>query len=171
MRNFNLKFKIIIASLILSILAIQQVYAVCPVCTIAVMGGVGLFEWLGIDDVITGIWLGGLAVSLSLWTIDWLDKKNIKFLFRKISVFIAYYLMILLPLQAQGLIKNCKLWGFNKLMLGVFFGTLGFSAGVWADKYMRAKNSDKVYFYFQKVIMPVGALVILSIIFYIITQC
>lgn len=32
--------------------------AVCPVCTVAVGTGVGLSRWLGVDDTITGLWLG-----------------------------------------------------------------------------------------------------------------
>jgi len=41
--------------------------AVCPVCSIAVAGGVGLSRWLGIDDTISGIWIGGLIISLAIW--------------------------------------------------------------------------------------------------------
>jgi hypothetical protein len=33
---------------------------VCPVCTIAVAGGVGLCRYLGIDDLISGSWIGAL---------------------------------------------------------------------------------------------------------------
>jgi hypothetical protein len=37
---------------------------VCPVCTIAVAGGVGLCRYLGIDDLISGAWIGALLFSL-----------------------------------------------------------------------------------------------------------
>jgi len=53
----------------------QKVLAVCPLCTVAVGAGVGLSRWLGIDDVITGLWIGGLIVSLIAWSENWLDKK------------------------------------------------------------------------------------------------
>ncbi|MDP3917891.1 MAG: hypothetical protein Q8Q30_01815, partial [Candidatus Woesebacteria bacterium] len=56
----------------------QPVKAVCPVCTVAVAGGLGLSRYFGIDDSIIGIWSGGLMVSLTLWTIDWLSRKNWK---------------------------------------------------------------------------------------------
>ena len=54
-------------------------YAICPLCTIAVGAGVGLAQWLGVDDTATGIWIGGLTVSLIGWTIYWFDGKNIAF--------------------------------------------------------------------------------------------
>ena len=57
------------------LLFVNEVDAVCPVCTVAVIGGLGLSRWLGIDDAITGIWIGGLIISLSLWFTDWLYKK------------------------------------------------------------------------------------------------
>ena len=32
--------------------------AVCPVCIVAVGAGLGLSEYLGIDDTIAGVWIG-----------------------------------------------------------------------------------------------------------------
>jgi hypothetical protein len=63
---------------------------VCPICTVAISGGVGLCRYLGIDDLISGVWIGALLFSLFWLTIDWLNKKRIKFLFRKPLVFIAW---------------------------------------------------------------------------------
>ena len=64
---------------------------VCPVCTVAVGAGVGILRGLGVDDVITGLWFGALIVSSIMWFINWLNKKNIHFLFRKILVIIIFY--------------------------------------------------------------------------------
>ena len=54
---------------------ITSSYAICPICTLAVGAGVGLSRWLGVDDTVTGLWIGGLTVSMILWTIFWADKK------------------------------------------------------------------------------------------------
>jgi hypothetical protein len=35
--------------------------AICPLCTIAVGAGVGLSRWIGVDDAVTGLWIGGLG--------------------------------------------------------------------------------------------------------------
>ena len=51
--------------------------AVCPVCTVAVGAGLEGARLLGVDDVITGIWAGGLTLSLTLWTISWLKKHGV----------------------------------------------------------------------------------------------
>jgi len=51
--------KILISFLsVLVIFNTNQVFAVCPVCTVAAGAGVGLSRWLGIDDIIIGLWVG-----------------------------------------------------------------------------------------------------------------
>ncbi len=165
------KIKIIPAILIFLALA-NQALAVCPVCTIAVVGGVSLSEYLGVDNTIAGIWIGGLIISLFLWTLDWLDKRSIKFFLRKPLVLLGYYALIYYSLEYAGMLNGCQtLWGQNKLVLGMLLGMFGFSLGVIADKLLRRKNSDKVFFPFQKVVMPISGLAILSVIFYFITKC
>ena len=42
----------------------KKALAVCPICTVAAATGIGFSRWLGIDDTITGLWIGGLTVSL-----------------------------------------------------------------------------------------------------------
>ena len=48
----------------LNLLFAKQALAVCPICTIAVGAGVGLSRYFGVDDAITGLWVGGLIVSM-----------------------------------------------------------------------------------------------------------
>ena len=60
------------------------VKAFCPVCTVAVGAGLGLARWLRIDDTISGLWIGGLTISMIMWTLSWLAKKNINFKGKKI---------------------------------------------------------------------------------------
>ena len=71
---------------------------VCPICTIAVGAGLGFSRALGIDDTISGLWVGALIISMSLWTIDRLNRKKVHFLFRKILVLIFYYSIVIWPL-------------------------------------------------------------------------
>jgi len=149
--------------------------AVCPICTVAVGAGVGLSRWLGIDDSITGLWIGGLIVSMITWTISWLDKKNIRFRGRIIAVVFAYYLLIVVPLYFMGIMGNpintlCACGVVDKLLLGIIVGSFGFWCGASWYYYLKEKNQGRAYFPFQKVVMPVSPLIILSIIFYFLTK-
>jgi hypothetical protein len=152
----------------LLVFSAKQALAVCPVCTVAVGAGLGLAEWLGIDDSISGLWIGALIVSMSIWTINWLNKKNIKFKGRKILVFLAYYAIIVLPLWKKGLIGHPynKLCGMDKLLLGIILGSFLFAAAIPIHAFLRKRNRGKSYFQGQKIVIPIAMLLIASLIFY-----
>jgi hypothetical protein len=150
------------------LLWVQNTFAVCPLCTLAVGGGVGVSRWLGIDDVILGIWIGGLTVSLIFWTKEWLDKKNIHFKGKNLLNIIFYYLLVLGSLYLTGILKENIIYSFwlSKVLLGVILGSFVFWVGAKWHYYLKEKNGGKVYFPFQKVVLPVAPLIILSLIFY-----
>ncbi len=164
--------------------------AICPVCIVAVGAGLGLSEYLGIDDTIAGVWIGGMIVAMIAWTITWLNKKNWpartknwpilpgrrqKFIdsdLRDILITIIYYLMVIWPLMSQNIIGHPwnKLFGIDKLLLGISVGSLGFlGATLWYDD-IKKNNGGHAQFPFQKVVWPVGALLILSFAFYLLIR-
>ncbi|PIP26614.1 MAG: hypothetical protein COS71_02160 [Candidatus Moranbacteria bacterium CG06_land_8_20_14_3_00_40_12] len=145
-----------------------SVQAFCPVCTLAVGAGVGLSRYLGIDDTISGLWIGGLTVSMIMWTLNWLDKKNIHFKGQKIITILSFYLLIVAPLYWTGILGHPlnMLWGMDRLLLGILAGSLVFWGTGWWYFRLKARNEGRAHFPFQKVAMPVGALLIFSLIFY-----
>jgi len=147
--------------------------AVCPVCTITVSAGVGFCRWLGIDDLISGLWVGGMIVSLIIWTLDWLNKKNFKIKFQWIWISVLFYLLTLLPLYFMGVIGHPenKFWGIDKILFSTIIGSLLFLIGVWLHKFLKNKNQGKSFFSFQKVVLPVSLLIIVSLIFHFIIGC
>lgn len=154
------------------IFAASAAKAVCPVCTIAVASCVGLARWLKIDDSITGLWIGGLIVSLIVWTVDYLNKKNIRFGGRKPLVVIAYYALVILPLYFTHIIGHPlnKCWGIDKLLMGIVVGSVLFAIGAIIHNYLKKKNNNKSYFPLQKVAFPVGFLAVASLIIYLIIR-
>ena len=158
----------------LNLLFAKQALAVCPICTIAVGAGVGLSRWLGIDDSITGLWIGGLTVSMITWTLSWFDKKNIHFRGRALVTIIGYYLLIVVPLYFMGIMGNplntiCDC-GLDKLLIGIVVGSIAFWFGAEWYFNLKEKNGGHAYFPFQKVVMPVSPLIIMSLIFYFLTK-
>lgn len=170
--KINKYIRSVIFLLLITTVATIKTYAVCPVCTVAVGVGVGLSRWLGIDDSVTGLWVGALVISMSLWTTNWLATKKIKFKFIEVVTIIAYYLFIFVPMYKSGFIGHPlnKIWGVDKLLYGTVVGSAIFIFSVFLDKYLRTKNNGKVYIYYQKVIIPVGLLLIFSVFFYLITK-
>jgi len=167
MSNKNL-FLLGILTLGLSLPGLTQ--AVCPVCTIAVGAGVGLCRWLGIDDLISGVWIGGLIVSMVIWFLDWLDKKGIRFKFLRFIVIVLFYFIIIAPLYWAGIMGHPlnKFGGIDKLLFGIISGSISFIISVWLNSFLKKKNQGKVIFPFQKVVLPILFLLITSLIFYLI---
>ncbi len=158
----------------LNLLMAKQALAVCPICTVAVGAGVGLSRWLGIDDSVTGLWIGGLTVSMITWTISWLDRKNIHFKGRALITILGYYLLIVIPLYFMGIMSNplnaiCGC-GLDKLIIGIVTGSIAFWFGASWYYYFKEKNQGRAYFPFQKVVMPISPLIILSVIFYFLNK-
>ena len=173
------KLLLFLGAIFAGLLVSPVTQAICPVCTIAVAGGVGLSRWLGIDDSITGLWVGGLIVSMIIWTIAWLSKKNIRFFGRKIIVVLAYYIAVVLPLYLKGIIGHpdnsfCGCGKeeliMDKLIVGIASGSVGFIIGAILYHYLKKKNQGKAYFPFQKVVLPIAPLIILTVVFYFLTR-
>ena len=75
MKKNNLKI-FLFALLTILIFDLQKTFAVCPICTVAIGAGVGFTRYIGIDDTITGLWIGGFIVSSGLWLASFLKNKN-----------------------------------------------------------------------------------------------
>lgn len=153
------------------------VRAVCPVCTVAVVGGLGLARFLGVDDTVSGIWIGGIILSTSLWFVDWIYKKlkkmeHINRIIANSVMVTITYLFVLVPLYLSKIIGHPfnTFWGVDKLILGIILGSIAFTLGMVVDKRVRKINNGKVLFQFQRVVFPVAALIISSVIMYLITR-
>ena len=144
--------------------------AQCPVCTVAVIGGVGFTRWLKIDDTISGLWIGGLLTSLTLWTINWLNSKKIKFIGRKPLVVIFYYFLTIAPMYWTKFIGHPlnKVWGVDKLVFGIAIGTVLYSISIFSYQLLKERNGGRPHFPYEKIAFAVLPLAIFSALFYFI---
>lgn len=155
-----------------SFLFVRSAQAVCPVCVVVVGAGIGIAEEFGVSDTIIGLWVGAFIIAMAWWTVNWLVKKNWCFKGCGSITFLAYYLLTLVPLYYNGLIGKelNKMWGIDKLLLGVLVGSVLFFLGERYHFYLKEKNGNKVYFPFQRVVVPVVALIIATIAFYFLSK-
>lgn len=155
---------------ILFFIFILDAFAFCPLCTVLVGSGLGFSRYLNIDDVITGLWLGALVFSLVLWTENFFDKKNIKFKGRFFLNFLLYYFILFYSLYGLKLLSynNLNIFGIfvDKIIFGIIAGSIVFYFSISLYDYLKIKNNNKPYFPFQKVLMPIFFLLILSFLFY-----
>ncbi|MEM5811853.1 MAG: hypothetical protein QXG91_03910 [Candidatus Aenigmatarchaeota archaeon] len=141
----------------------------CPVCTIGVAAGIGLSRYLGVDDLISGIWIGALLIYLTLWTSLWLNKKNISKIMSFLISFIVWYALVLIPLKIYNFIGQPlnKIYGIDKLLIGIVIGSIFLPAGIILSEFIKKKNNNRTLFPFQKVVIPISVLVVISLIIYL----
>jgi len=60
--------------------------------------------------------------------------------------------------------------GVDKLLIGIIVGSFGFWFGAEWYFDLKKKNGGHAHFPFQKVVMPISSLIIMSIIFYFLTK-
>lgn len=142
--------------------------AVCPVCVVAVGAGLGFSRWLKIDDVVSSIWIGALLVAVTMWTIIEMKKHNWRFPFDVIIISLAYYILTLVPLFTYEIIGHPlnKIFGIDKIVFGVFLGTIVFILSYWLHNFLKKENGGKSFFQYQKVVMPLLFLLLTSLVFY-----
>lgn len=147
--------------------------AVCPVCTVAVAGGLGLSRYLGIDDFITAIWIGGLCLSITVWCWSWLKKKNKLTVTTGFFVLFLVYFSAFIPVYKLNYIEipGNTVGGVDKIILGTVVGTIIFWLGAVTNSWLRKRHGGKVYFPLQKVALPVGFLLVTSLAYYVYCKC
>lgn len=81
------------------------------------------------------------------------------------------YALVLIPFYLDHSIgvPGNALWGIDKIVLGTIVGSILFILGAWADKKVRALRGKQL-FKFQKVVFPVLAIIIASVIFLFLTK-
>lgn len=141
---------------------------VCPViCPPIIVSGSILSRYLGVSDLIVGLWSGAFIFILFLIFIKWLDNKRIKFLFRKPLFLFLFFFLSYFPLYYFNyIIYYPKFWIFDEFLLGSFFGIITIISSELFNNYLLRKNNGKVYFKFQKVIIPIAFLLIISLLIY-----
>lgn len=148
---------------------VKPVSAVCPVCVVAVGGGLMIAKILGVDDLVASIWIGALVTASAFVFAG--KFRLIKLPKPEISWSMIFYGLTVLTLKIQGKIGNpgCQIWGVCKIWLGLTVGTAALLLGAGLSDLMKRKNGGKVLFPFQKVAIPFLLVLTTSLVFYLIT--
>ena len=146
-------------------------FAVCPVCTVAVGAGLEGARLLGVDDVITGIWAGGLTLSIAAWTANWMRKKGVTNILWYVLNYIVYFLLLagVYFVPAENPIvrfnQNC-IWGIDQFLLGTVVGVGVFYFMQRWYQNIKVRNGGHAKYPFQKVVMPLCGLFIATLVFW-----
>lgn len=139
----------------------------CAVCTVAVGASLEIARSYGVDDSIVGVWSGAMLVIIGYWTLKWFDKKGWYFYGRD-------FIVLALSVAMIGFMYVSELQ-YTPQIIGIFyldgflFSTLvGALVMVYSSKFylwMKARNGGHAHFPFEKVVVPVIALILASAYF------
>jgi len=142
------------------------VSAHCPLCVAGAAAGITLTRWIGVDDSITGVWIGALLGSMSFWLTSWLLIKSAflrKWKYRPILKPLIFVLIFGSTLwsfyQFNLVIRMSQLFGLDKLTFGMIAGSLLL--------YLVDVIKIKHYFPYQRIVISLGSMVVLSSAIYI----
>ncbi|MBE6453182.1 MAG: hypothetical protein E7012_06835 [Alphaproteobacteria bacterium] len=136
----------------------------CAVCTVAVGASLEIARRYGVDDCVIGVWAGAMLALLGYWLILWFDKKNWKFVGRD-------FILMTISVGSIGFMYISEI-SYTPKIIGIFYidallfsTVLGALTFIYVSKFyqwMKAKNGGHAHFPFEKVVLPVLSLVLLS---------
>lgn len=145
----------------------KPVYANCPICIVTVGGGLFIAKKLGIDDLLVSIWLSGLNSAIAFWIASTMKRKLLN---NGLLWSLGFYIMTLLYLVLSKQVghKGNLFLGIDKVVFGMTVGFIVFFIASFIDKFIRKINGGKVIIYYQKVIIPLLFLTVVTVFFKII---
>ncbi len=143
---------------------IKPIYAQCPVCIVTVGGGMLIAQKLGIDDFLVALWISGLNTAISFWLATKFKNRFLKNPFILSVIMLGLTLFYFISTNQTGIATN-KILGLDKIIFGQILGLFIWLLGIFIDRRSRKLNGDKILFPYQKVIFPIGILIIFTLFF------
>ena len=141
----------------------------CAVCTVAIGASLSIARKMGVKDEVVGVWTGAMLAILGYWLMRWFDKKGWRFAHRD-------GLLMILSLASVGFVYIGELSYNPILFLGFLYidsflfatlvGAIGFIGGMKFYEWMKARNGGHAHFPFEKVVVPVLTVFVLSVLFH-----
>ena len=145
----------------------------CAVCTVAVGATLEFARYMGVDDSVVGVWAGAMLALMGYWLILWFDKKRWDFPGRNLILMVSSVAMIGF-MYVSKMVYSAEVILIFYIDPFLFSTILGAIVFIYASKFyqwMKAKNGGRAHFPFEKVVVPIGALVLLSVLFYYYPLC
>lgn len=143
---------------------VKPIYAQCPVCIVTVGGGMLIAQKLGIDDFLVALWISGLNTAISFWLATKFKDRLLKNPLILSIIMLGLTLFYFISTNQTGIATN-KILGLDKIIFGQTLGLLIWLLGIFIDRRSRKLNGDKILFPYQKVVFPIGILIIFTLFF------
>lgn len=140
----------------------------CAVCTVAIGAGLDVANRLGVPDSIVGLWAGALLALLGYWTLKFMDARKWHFWGRDIIVMLACVATIgfvYMGIVDYNPVSVCGVFVMDPLLFGTMCGAIIFILTSKLYQWLKKKNGGHAHFPFEKVVLPVVVLMLVSWLF------
>ena len=163
-------FILVLASLfVVSYLtSVPSVSAHCPLCVAGAGVGLTLSRWIGVDDSITGLWIGAFLGAMSFWIYSSLVRKIKKthLVWLKPLIYVLVFASSIWSFYRFNLVLRMgRMFGLDKLTFGIIGGGIAFYL-VDEINNLIIRLKGKSFFPYQRLIVGLGSILLLSLIDY-----
>lgn len=137
----------------------------CPVCTIAIGASLEIAHRTGVPDSVVGLWAGALLALVGYWLIKFCDARGWHWRGRNailIAMSVASVGFSYLGTVQYNPVWICGLFRMDVLLFGTLCGAAIFILTEKLYDFMKARNGGHAHFPFEKVVLPVIALALVS---------
>lgn len=146
----------------------SAVSAHCPLCVAGAGVGLTLSRWIGVDDSITGLWMGAFLGAMSFWLYSSLIKKIKKphLIWLKPAIYILIFASSIWSFYKFNLVLRMgRMFGLDKLTFGIIVGGVSFYL-VDLINNLIIRKKGKTLFSYQRIVTGLGSIFLLSLIDY-----
>ena len=137
----------------------------CVVCTVAIGASLSVARKLGVDDCVVGVWAGAMLSILGYWTIRFFEKRKWNWPMRNhmlMAMSVAMIGFAYISAVKYHPVSICGMFVMDPVLFGTICGALLFILVSKLYEWMKKKNGGHAHFPFEKVILPIVALLLAS---------
>ncbi|MCX6706016.1 MAG: hypothetical protein NTV24_02815 [Candidatus Woesebacteria bacterium] len=146
----------------------QKALAHCPLCVAGAGVGLTLSRWVGVDDSITGLWMGAFLGAMSFWIYSSLVRKIKKtnLVWLKPLIYVLVFASTIWSFYKFNLVLRMgRMFGLDKLTFGIIAGGTAFYL-VDEINNLVIRIKGKTFFPYQRIIVGLGSIFLLSFLDY-----
>ena len=146
----------------------------CAVCTVAIGASLSIARNLGVDDCVVGVWAGAMLAIVGYWAIRWFEKRKWNFPHRDAVLMILSIASIGFMYMGDLHYDPTVYLGFlyiDSFLFTTILGAITFILAMNFYEWMKKKNGGHAHFPFEKVVVPVLTVLIVSLLFHYYPIC
>ena len=165
------KLIVFLSTLMLSVKAMAN--PACAVCTVAIGASLSIARAFGVDDCVVGVWAGAMLAIIGYWTMRFFDKRQWFFPGRD-ALLMTLSIAMIGFMYVTDLTYTPMIIGFlyiDSFLFATLIGAVTLILSMHLYAWMKERNGGHAHFPFEKVVVPVVSVLLVSLAFHYLDIC